>query len=241
MKKNIILARLNTSTSLLMGWSMLAALTLAVPEARGQLPTGLTKSRWAMDDPEYAEKYAHGAEKSNIAGKLKQANDARFIDHHSGYYLSTGVTSIGKTANPLGSLEGGYTGYWESFVTNRVGLIAAANKDDYFVGGEIGMRFQSPTRLAPFVGTGLFTGVSRGSKPAAHDRIDNDDDGQIDERNEKKQTFDGALSAIYPETGLHFWWTSRTRLTGFGRYLITTDGRANDAWYFGFSIAVLSK
>ena len=35
------------------------------------LPTGMLRSRWAMDDNAYAEKYAQGAEKSDIAGKLK--------------------------------------------------------------------------------------------------------------------------------------------------------------------------
>lgn len=194
-----------------------------------------------MDDPEYAEKYAQGAEKSDIAGKLKQANDARFIDHHSGYYVSAGLTAIGESADPLASLEVGYTGYWTSFMTSRVGLIAAANDNDFFGGGEVGMRFQLPTRLAPFVGAGLFTGASRGSAPPEHDNIDNDDDGWTDEQNEERTTFDGALSALYPETGVHFWWTPRVRLTGFGRYLVTTDGRANDAWYGGFSVAVLSK
>ncbi|TWU15273.1 hypothetical protein Poly21_24680 [Allorhodopirellula heiligendammensis] len=230
-----------TTASVLMGWGCLIVLFWVPSAAQAQLPSGLTKSRWAMDDPEYAEKYAHGAAKTDIAGKLKQANDARFVDHHSGYYLSAGLTAIGKSNNPLGSIEAGYTGYGASFMTSRAGLIAAANDEDYFLGGEIGMRFQTPSRLAPFVGTGLFTGISSGSEPATDDGIDNDDDGRIDERHEERETFDGALSAIYPEVGIHFWWTPRTRLTGFGRYLITTDGRANDAWYYGFSIAILSK
>ncbi len=210
-------------------------------ETHAQLPTGLVKSRWAMDDPDYAAKYADGAEKTDIAGKIKQAGDARFITDHFGYYVSGGVTAFGKAANPMGSLEVGCTGYWTSFFTSRVGLVAAANDDDFFTGAEVGMRFQPPTRLAPFAGLGFFTGASRGSEIADDDNVDNDDDGWTDERGEEEETFDGALSAIYPETGVHFWWTPRVRISGFGRYMVTTDGRESDSWYYGFSLAIMSK
>ncbi|WP_404310599.1 hypothetical protein [Neorhodopirellula lusitana] len=206
-----------------------------------QLPSGVTKSRWAMEDPDYALKYTDGAEKTDIPGKIKQAADARFLKESSGLYFSGGLTAIGESSNPLGSLELGYTGYWKSFFTNRVGLIAAINEDDYFMGGEVGMRFQTPTRLAPFVGLGLFAGVSSVTEEAADDHIDNDEDGSVDEFGEEEESFDGALMAVYPETGLHFWWTPRVRLSGFGRYLVTTEGRDADSWYYGVTIAVLSK
>ena len=229
------------ATQLPLGILTFCACALPIHESQAQLPTGLTKSRWAMEDPEYAAKYAEGAEKIDFAGKLKQANDARFMTDHSGFYASSGLTAFGKAANPMGSLEIGYTGYWTSFFTNRVGLVAAANDDNFFTGAEVGMRFQPPTRIAPFVGVGLFTGASRGSAIADDDNVDNDEDGWTDEHGEEAETFDGALSAIYPETGVHFWWTPRVRISGFGRYMVTTDGRDSDAWYFGFSFAILSR
>lgn len=214
-------------------------LTLTPQTASAQFPTGITKSRWAMDDPEYSAKYADGADKTDIPGKIKQAADARFIKDSSGWYVSGGLTAFGNSTNPMGSFEVGYAGYGTSYFSNRVGLVAAANDDDFFLGGEAGMRFQTPTRLAPFVGLGLFIGAASTKVDASDDDLDNDDDGRVDERGEEKSSFDGALSAIYPETGLHFWWTPRVRLSGFGRYLVTTEGRDADAWYYGASIAFL--
>ncbi|MBB3209703.1 hypothetical protein FHS27_005543 [Rhodopirellula rubra] len=225
------------------GWgvaTLLCLLHFARP-VQAQLPTGITKSRWAMDDPDYAQKYADGAEKTDVPGKIKQAADARFLKDSSGCYFSGGLTAFGTSSNPMGSLELGYTGYGTSFMTNRMGFVAAANDDDYFLGGELGMRFQTPTRLAPFVGWGLFAGASSTTESADDDNIDNDDDGDIDEWGEEEESFDGALMAIYPETGIHFWWTPRVRISGFGRYLVTTEGRDADAWYYGASIAILSK
>ncbi|MCM2373228.1 hypothetical protein [Aporhodopirellula aestuarii] len=225
------------------GWLVMIVLCMFTfsQSSQAQLPTGITKSRWAMDDPDYAQKYADGAEKTDVPGKIKQAADARFLKDSSGLYFSGGLSAFGKSANPLGSLELGYTGYWTSYLTNRTGFVAAANLDDYYFGGEFGMRFQTPTRLAPFAGFGLFAGVSRTSESADDDNIDNDDDGFIDEWGEEEESFDGALIAVYPETGIHFWWTPRIRLSGFGRYMVTTEGRDADAWYYGASIAILSK
>ncbi|TWT98995.1 hypothetical protein [Neorhodopirellula pilleata] len=191
-----------------------------------------------MDHPEYSEKYAEGAEKSDIPGKIKQAADARFLDGSSGWFVSGGLTAIGQSSNPMGSLEVGYAGYQTSYFTQRVGLVAAANDDDFFLGGELGVRFQTPTRLAPFLGLGIFTGVASTTESAEDDHEDNDSDGSVDERGEERVNFDGALSAFYPEIGAHFWWTSRLRISGFGRYLVTTEGRDADAWYYGVSFAV---
>ena len=205
------------------------------------IPSGFLKSRWAMSDPQYAKKYAKGAPKTNLPQKIKQASDARFVDEYSGWYLSTGLTSIGDTPSPLGSVELGYTGYQSSYLTNRVGFVAAVNDEDFYVGGEAGVRIQTPTRLAPFVGLGLFAGASSTRSPAEDDRIDNDDDGTVDEFGETEFDFDGSLAAIYPEVGLHFWWTPRIRLSGFGRYMITTEGRRADSNYFGATIAILSR
>lgn len=205
------------------------------------IPSGLLKSRWAMSDPQYAKKYAKGASKINLPQKIKQAADARFVDDFSGWYLSAGLTAIGDTPAPLGSIELGCTGYQTSYLTNRVGFIAAVNDEDFYIGGETGIRLQTPTRLAPFVGVGLFAGASSTRSPAEHDNVDNDDDGAVDEDGETEFDFDGVLAAVYPEVGLHFWWTPRVRLSGFGRFMVTTEGRRADSSYFGATIAILSR
>lgn len=220
---------------------MLAVMLSAWPavDVFAQLPTGILKSRWAMDDPKYSRKYAEGAEKTDIPGKIKQAADARFIKDAYGIYVSGGLSAFGESTNPMASMEVGVTGYNTSYFTHRMGLVAAVNADDFFLGAEMGMRFQTPTRLAPFVGVGLFTGAASTTVDAEDDRVDNDDDGFVDEFGEEDTNFDGALSAAYPEAGVHFWWTPQVRLSGFGRYLITTGGRDTDSWFYGASIAFL--
>ncbi|MGB7326908.1 MAG: hypothetical protein WBD31_18675 [Rubripirellula sp.] len=214
---------------------------LSEPATLNLFPTGLLRSRWAMSDPGYAQKYARGAKKTNFPKRIKQAADARFVDDFSGWYFSGGLTSFSDTPSPMGSLEIGYTGYQTSYLTNRMGFILAANDNDYYIGGETGLRLQTPTRLAPFVGAGLFLGASSTRKNAENDDVDNDDDGSVDEDGETEFAFDGALAAVYPECGIHFWWSPRLRLSGFGRYMVTTEGRNADTWYFGATIAVLSR
>ena len=71
--------------------SILLILVSLIPSGCA-LPTGILRSRWAMDDPEYAEKYCDGADKSDVLGKVKQAADARFQDDAFGVFVSTGYS-----------------------------------------------------------------------------------------------------------------------------------------------------
>ena len=68
-----------------------------------------------------------------------------------------------------------------------------------------------------------------------------DEDGFTDERGEDKERFSGFLASVYPEVGSYFWWTPNVRFTGFGRYMITTEGRDDDDWLVGGGIAVFTK
>ncbi len=104
--------------------------------------------------------------------------------------------------------------------------------EDLFGGVDLGARVQTPTRLAPFVGVGTFLGYSEHEVCGEHDWIDNDDDGWTDEWGEK-DTETGFLAAVYPELGAHFWLNGRARLTVSGAYLVTTEGRNSDFWFFG--------
>lgn len=51
----------------------------------------------------------------------------------------------------------------------------------------------------------------------------------------------GGLAAIYPEVGVHLWLDGRFRLTTFGRYLVTSEGREFDDWLVGGQIAIFSR
>lgn len=220
--------------------SLLAAICL-IPLSGCALPSGLTRSRWAMDDPEYAEKYAIGAEKTDIPGKLKQAFDARFQSGASGWFVSGGAYTRPDAEKALGGVDVGLESYLASFLTARGSLLLMANEDDHFTGLDVGMRLQSPSRLAGFVGAGAFVSHAKEVVPADDDWIDNDDDGFIDEHGEDKERFSGMLAGIYPELGSHFWWTPSIRLTGFGRYMVTTEGRSDDDWLIGGGIAFFAK
>lgn len=203
-------------------------------------PTGILRSRWAMDDPKYAEKYADGAPKSDVLGKLKQAADARFVEGASGLYGSAGVSARPIGNGTWGTVEVGTESYLASFLTMRGSLMGATDGDDYFTGADAGLRVQLPTRLAPFAGVGVFLGAAEEEVLADNDWIDNDDDGRIDEPGEERERFSGALAAFYPELGTHFWWNPNVRLTGFGRYFVTTHGRRNDDWVVGIGLALFS-
>ncbi len=205
------------------------------------LPTGLTRSRWAMDAPEYAEKYCDGAEKTDVAGKLKQAVDARFQKGAGGYFVSGGLMSRPGARSELAGIDFGFEGYATSYLTSRCSLMLMTDGDDWFTGADAGVRVQTPTRLAPFAGLGLFAGYAKEVVPADDDWIDNDDDGFVDEWGEDRERFSDFLASVYPETGVHFWWTPNIRLSGFGRYMITTEGRDDDDWLIGGGIALFTR
>jgi hypothetical protein len=205
------------------------------------LPSGLLHSRWAMEDPEYAEKYCDGAKKSDPLGKLKQASDARFQGGASGLLLSAGYTRRADDDNGMATLGIGGEAYLTSFLTGRTSLTGFGAGEDWFTGLDGGLRLQAPSRFAPFVGLGGYAGYARETVPAEDDWIDNDDDGFVDEYGEDKKRLSGIFTAIYPEAGAHFWWNPNVRLTTYGKYLVTTEGRKRDDWMIGGGIAFFTN
>ena len=109
-----------------------------------------------------------------------------------------------------------------------------------FGGINLGVRAQSPTRVAPFVGAGVFAGASSYYELADSDGVDNDDDFFIDEPGEERETND-YFAAVYPEVGVHAWLTSNWRATASASYLVTTEGRDHDFWYVGVYLARLMQ
>ncbi|MCC9600715.1 hypothetical protein LOC67_09080 [Stieleria sp. JC731] len=194
-----------------------------------------------MEDADYASKYADGAPRWDIPGKLKQAMDARFLTGATGKFVSGGLTYRPEADNGLLSLDVGAEAYMTSYLTGRISLMGMASDDDWFTGVDTGLRLQTPSRLAPFVGAGVYAGAARETVDASDDGIDNNDNGWIDEYNEEEKKFSGAFAAIYPELGAHFWWTPQIRLTSYGRYMIATEGRDADDWMLGFGVALFSK
>jgi hypothetical protein len=142
---------------------------------------------------------------------------------------------------PLAGAELGAEAYTTNWTTGRLALSGYLGEGEGFGGLDAGIRVQTPTRIAPFAGVGMFHGASRGVEPADNDGIDNDDDMWIDEPDEEKTTVDGWLSVVYPEIGAHLWIDGNWRLTTYGRYLVTTEGRDQDDWLLGMQLTAFRR
>lgn len=203
--------------------------------------SSLLRSRYAMDDPLYAQKYADGAKRWDLLGKTKQALDARHTGGLGGIYASGGAQVRPESGRAMGGAELGAEGYVTCWLTGRAALAGYYGHDEGFAGAELGTRLQTPTRIAPFVGIGTFQGFSRGEELADDDGLDNDGDGWQDERGEKDWYVDGYLAVVYPEVGVHAWINGSWRVTTYGRYLVTSEGRAYDDWLLGLQVTAFRR
>lgn len=202
--------------------------------------SGIGTSRWAMDDPVYAEKYDEpysGDDVDKVERMMKQSVDARYVDGRSGFYAGAAASDDPLT---LGVEAGGFH-YLNHSVESRVALkgLLGTGASDYFAGADVGLRLQSPSRLAPFVGVGTYLGGNSRSEPAENDLQDNDNDGSIDELGEKENV-GKFFASVYPEVGVHYWLNGKTRLTTSAQYHLTTAGRDDDFVFMGISIGLLS-
>lgn len=209
------------------------SLLLALVAACGGCSSWPLSSKWAMDDVDYEEKYSQPYRDDKPVRMLKQMFDARHVEGKSGITAGAGFGGSPATAGAsAGSFH--YPNSWTEVDLALTGL-AGTGAHDWFIGPEAGIRFQTPTRIAPFAGAGAFVGGNRYSSRADGDGRDNDDDGSIDEFGERRTRYK-AFVAVFPEVGVHAWLNGTTRLTANARYYVTEEGRKDDFWYFGLSI-----
>ncbi len=199
--------------------------------------SGIGSSRWASDDPVYSEKYDNpyeGDDGKKIARMLKQSVDARHVKDRSGYYLGGAYAEDSAVGADVGMFL-----YQGSAVETRTSLkaIAGAGTGEIMAGLEPGIRIQTPSRLAPFVGAGTFIGGSWPGDDRRDDGFDNDFDGVVDDYDESDAQ---SLVTIFPEIGAHFWLNSSTRLTTSAQYHFSSEGRDDDFVFVGFSVAYLN-
>ena len=175
--------------------------------------SGCTGSRWARSDPNYAAKYP--VHSSNLLQMAKQASDARHIKGRSGGYVNSTVGDSPSIVNG----EIGMTSFPSSYSEIRGGLFGAlGHHQTLAVGGVSGsVRLHSPTRLSPFVGIG--GQIAGGEKP----------EGWFSEEISEPV---GYFAGVF-ESGVHYWVTPNTRLTGFANFTAPSTGRRNDQWTFG--------
>jgi hypothetical protein len=199
------------------------------------------KSRYAMDDREYAAKYAEGAESGDLLGKAKQAIDARHVAGLSGWYASGAGQYTGNADRPVVGAEVGYEHYQTSYFSQRMGGMLLFDGELPYAGIDIGARLQTPTRFAPFLGAGIFNGIIPSYENAENDNADNNKNGFIDEAGESDWTIKRYTVAIYPELGAHFWINGSGRATLYSRYFVTSAGRDQDQWIIGGQMALFSR
>ena len=183
--------------------------------------TGCAGSRWARSDAEYELKYPEHS--SDVLQTLKQSIDARFIGGRDGYYVSVG----GGDEPTIASGEIGKLLMVKPWLESRFGLVGLAGSpnESLYGGGNLGIRAQLPSRLAPFVGFGGYAGMEPWRL------LDVNQEDFLQEPDRQKSEF--TLTA-YPEVGLHFWVTPEIRMTGSASYYL---GWGDDAWLFSFAFS----
>jgi hypothetical protein len=112
-------------------------------------------SKWAMDDVDYATKYSQPYGDDKPVRMLKQMFDARHVKEKTGAFVGGGGGGSPSTGGvSVGSFY--YPNYWTEVDLGLTGL-AGTGAHDWFIGPEAGVRFQTPTRIAPFAGAGHFS------------------------------------------------------------------------------------
>ncbi len=159
------------------------------------------------------------------------------------YYRKQGVSiDLGGRTDPL-AIGGEISILGEIYdrVSFKAGLsFLGLENDNLFGGYTMGIQYRTGHRLSPFIGLGAFYGYSERKDDAEDDNIDNDNDGFVDESGEEKEVIDDTIASLYPEIGMHFWVTDKTRLTMSSKYQITTKGRDHDFWMFSLGRVNLS-
>lgn len=126
---------------------------------------------------------------------------------------------------------------WFSFL---VGLEALSDDDDHTFGGlTTGFRVKFPFFITPFVGIHLFAGTYEEEVDADNDGKDNDDDGAIDEANEKKWETSDTMVATCPEIGLMVFMDKNSRIVFSARHYFTDKGRESDYWIYSVGINIV--
>jgi hypothetical protein len=186
---------------------------------------GCLSSKWAMDYADYREKYDQpysGKPLKKWGRMAKQMLDARHVAGDSGTYIGGAGSNFRQ--NAAGGVEIGVTNYSRPWLSSKLALAGQFNSgaENAFAGVNSAVHVSAPTRVAPFVGAGLFGGVDVGTLLSG-----DDDDEEVDPQ---------FLGAVYPEVGVQVWLTGRTRLSASASYWVTTSGRNDDFWYYGLGL-----
>lgn len=184
-----------------------------------------------MDHADYQQKYDRPYSDNPLSKwsrMAKQMLDARHVSDDSGYYVGGAGSNFRQ--NAAGGAEVGVTNYSTPWLSSKLALAGQFNSGarNAFAGVNSAVHVSTPTRVAPFIGAGLFGGVDVASVINTLGNDDEDDDVET-----TKTEF---LGAVYPEAGVHVWLNGRTRLSASASYWVTTAGRQDDFWYYGLGL-----
>ena len=206
--------------------SVIAVVAVSGCVNRGSIFT----TKWAMNEERYALKHRAPYSEQTLEKWSQMGQelvDARFQEDNDGVFLGGG-SALGKQT--VGAGEVGFFRMPASWATVRFGGIAMDANEKPMAGGECGVRFHTPTRLAPYVG---LEGVLELSGFAAHKY--HGTSSRI-----KQGTLiytPTGIAAIVPEAGVSYWLTSSTRLNLGASYYVT-DNRQPDFLLVSLSLDV---
>lgn len=189
--------------------------------------SGCFSSKWGMDNGAYQKKYdrPYSDEPLKKWERMgRQMIDARHVANDSGTYIGGAASDFRH--NAAGGIEVGVTNYSKPWLSSKVALAGQLNSGaaNGFVGVNCAVHVSTPTRVAPFVGAGVFGGI--------------DVSTVVNSLNDEEGTDTQFLGAVYPEVGVHVWLNGRTRLTGSASYWVTSTGRDKDFWYYGLGLTL---
>lgn len=127
------------------------------------------------------------------------------------------------------------------YLTYNAGLtyFASEHSSDVFGGVSLGLRTRvTKHRIMPFIGFGVFSGITKAYVPADDDDIDNDGDGTTDEPGEEDEIVDDVLCSIYPEVGLNLMLTPESGITLSAKRHFTTEGSDYRFWMYSMAFSV---
>ncbi len=178
-----------------------------------------------MDHADYRQKYEqpYSDEPLKKWGRMgKQMLDARHVADDDGWYIGGAGSNFRQ--NPAGGVEVGVTNYSTPWLSSKLTLAGQLNSgaENAFAGVNGAVHVSTPTRVAPFIGAGLFGGVDAATV--------------VNSMTSDESTDTQFLGAAYPEAGVHVWLTGRTRLSASASYWVTTSNHDRDFWYYGLGL-----
>lgn len=133
--------------------------------------------------------------------------------------------------------------YPTSWLSWRAGLAGAtfSNSDERLIAGgaELGLRVQTPTQLAPFVGVGTFLGWQE--QKTTTTTVSKESFWGLHSTSTTTETKTKGLATVYPEVGVIFWVSPHVYLATRAAYNFTSLRHDKESWMLGLELGLGMK